>query len=253
MAVLMCFFGAKGSTSIQIGNALSVTGMTPAQLHTLVNELATINRQLGPNSTLRSGNGIFLNNSFPMRDTYQDALRDYFHSDTYLVNYKNVSNAVDEINKWIAKNTDNLITDMITPSMIDPKNTKILLANAIFFSAKWSKVFDPEDTRDADFNKTDGSTVTVQMMSLSKSSYYQASPYGINAEVVTLPYEGATTAMTIILPFANSTLTTVESQLTAATLDKIIKAEEANMVSIDLQLPKFKFSYSNSVSNLFIS
>jgi serpin B len=247
MAVLMCYFGAKGSTSAQIGNALSVTSMTPAQLHTLVNELATINRQLGPNANLRSANGIFPDKSFVLLDTYKNALRDYFHSDINLVNYTDTSNAVDQINKWIARNTDNLIKDMIKPSMIDP-NTKIVLANAIYFKARWSSKFDFKNTKYADFSKTNGSKVTVEMMSLKGSLFYRASPYGIDAEVVTLPYEGATTAMTIILPFANSTLTTVESQLAAATLNKIIKTKKENYAQVNLRLPKFKFSYTKSVS-----
>lgn len=117
-----------------------------------------------------------------------------------------------------------------------------MLANAIYFDAKWIHPFDTARTRDEVFNLLDGEQVSVPMMSMSDPAdllYAQGSGY----QAVELPYRGGRAAMTIIVPDSGS-FVDLESALSADQIDTILASME--YASVALTLPKF--SYEQSIS-----
>lgn len=67
------------------------------------------------NNTLRIASNIFLANGFNLNNAFRAlALRD-FHSDVTLTNFALPTQTAQEINRWVAKKTDNKIDNLISP------------------------------------------------------------------------------------------------------------------------------------------
>ena len=102
--------------------------------------------------------------------------------------------AVTTINDWVAENTKGMIdgiVDALDPSLV------MLLTNAVFFDGSWTTSFDPEETRRAAFQREDGSTVEVDMMSLRNVEMPRGGDASYSA--VELPYGDGGFAMVIAL------------------------------------------------------
>jgi len=68
-----------------------------------------------------------------------------------------------EINDWIAEQTQERIENILPPGTIDPQ-TRLVLANAIYFNAGWRFPFDANATQDGPFTLLDGSQIDVPLM-----------------------------------------------------------------------------------------
>src|SRR5262249_28405553 len=75
--------------------------------------------------------------------------------------------------------------------------TRLVLANAIYFNGKWEKPFNPGQTSDANFSWGDGTTRVVQMMEQTDSFNYTEDA---NDQILELPYQGDRLSMVIVLP-----------------------------------------------------
>ena len=102
---------------------------------------------------------------------------------------------LDAINGWVAEATEGEIETIL--EQLDPEQVALLL-NAIYFDGAWTTEFDPDDTRPRAFTRADGSTVEVEMMSISDEEFPLAwSPEYAAAE---LPYGGGAFTMVIVVP-----------------------------------------------------
>lgn len=75
----------------------------------------------------------------------------------------------EEVNSWVEKQTNGLITDLLAPKSVSPL-TDLIFANALFFNGRWDKEFDPSLTEDSDFYRLDGTKVRVPFMTGGFSS-----------------------------------------------------------------------------------
>jgi hypothetical protein len=89
-----------------------------------------------------------------------------------------------EINKWVSKATNKLITSILPQGAVDSK-TALVLANAIYFKGTWSKPFRKLGTWDKEFHRLDGSCVLAPYMHSSEDQFIQKH-HGF--KVLKLPY-----------------------------------------------------------------
>ena len=146
------------------------------------------------------------------------------------------------INQWVSDQTKDKIKDLIPAGAITP-DTRLVLANAIYFYAKWLHPFDGSLTQPGGFNLLDGTTITVPMMSLGEVT---GLPYmaGQGYQAVELPYAGGKVALTLIVPDAGR-FAQVRAALTASQLETLWGSLETKQVQ--LSLPKFKYESSFSL------
>src|SRR5690606_19880109 len=71
----------------------------------------------------------------------------------------------ERVNAWVEEQTQDRIVDLLPEGSVDT-DTRLVLANAIYFLADWATAFDPDDTQDRAFTRLDGSTVAVPMMQM---------------------------------------------------------------------------------------
>ena len=150
------------------------------------------------------------------------------------------------INDWVADQTNDKIPELLPPGSISAA-TRLVLTNAIYFKASWSIPFEPELTKDAQFNLLGGNQVNVPMMSVSELFRYGK---GANWQAISLPYVGEQVAMLVIVPDVG-TYATFEQGLDGDQLVAILNSLEMRLG--DISMPKFKVDSDLSLRQTLIS
>jgi serpin B len=142
------------------------------------------------------------------------------------------------INDWVADQTEDRIKDLFPPGSIGP-DTRVVLANAIWFKGKWATTFDVNRTRPVPFHRGGGATVDVPTMHRNLPRPVAAIA---GARLLELPYQGDRLGMLLVLPDAVDGLPAVESRLGADSLRAWAAALAAAPVphgGTNIALPKF--------------
>ena len=76
---------------------------------------------------------MFIDSKFEVNHYFTDALKNDFHAALHKVDFKKqVEEARNEINGWVADHTEHKINDLMPPGSVD-HDTRLVLANAIYF------------------------------------------------------------------------------------------------------------------------
>ncbi|MBL4634657.1 MAG: hypothetical protein JKY56_12360, partial [Kofleriaceae bacterium] len=113
------------------------------------------------------------------------------------------------INKWVLDQTADRIATLLPEGSIT-KDTRLVLANAIYFLGKWKNGFDKDDTRNKAFSVNGNSPTDVPTMRQT-NKFRLARVKG--ATLLQMPYKGGDLAMTIVLPTAIDGLSKLEEVL----------------------------------------
>lgn len=239
-ALAMTWAGARAQTETDMAKALHFT-LPQDKLHPAANELDLALASRGEGAQGADGKGFRLNVAnalwgqvgYPFQAPFLDVLAQNYGAGMHVVDYeKNPDQALDLINGWVAKKTEDRIKDILSPDAIDP-NTRLVLTNAVYFNAAWATPFKVEDTQNGTFVKQGGGTVDVPMMHASLQV-----PYGAGADyaAVELPYDGDELSMVLVLP---NDLDAFEASLDASRLGEVLGSLGPHMV--DTKMPRFKF------------
>jgi len=147
-----------------------------------------------------------------------------------------------EINDWVDQKTKGKITDLIQPGMLGPE-TRLVLVNAIYFKANWSREFDQHATIKAPFTVASNQKLEVPLMNLTAEFKY-AEVDGL--QLLELPYSGDDLSMVVLLPREPDGLSGVEDLLNTHALDRWLA--QARKQKVAVFLPKFKLSAQFSLA-----
>ena len=168
--------GATGDAAAQLRSALRIDD--PATWHASINALALSleTRELHPPTEISGevqdagelhvniANAAFTQPGYRFLPAYLNAVgTDYGAAIEELDFLTDQVAAAERINRFIAEQTDDRITDLLRAEDIDPA-TVLALVNAVLLQASWQSEFAAADTADADFTRLDGSSVTVPVM-----------------------------------------------------------------------------------------
>ena len=123
---------------------------------------------------------------------------------------------------------------MFAPGILT-ENTKLVLANAVYFKAEWKTPL-LQQTREAPFYPRYGKQVTVSMMSRRTTTGYAQ---GMGYQAVELRYKNERMRITIFLP-AKGEFKKFERSLDSENITAII--ESLTLDDVELYLPKFDFA-----------
>nr|XP_002736674.1 PREDICTED: leukocyte elastase inhibitor-like [Saccoglossus kowalevskii] len=238
--LFMLQVGARGSTAKQIKTCLKVVDCNDYHLKNRSLQMALTPKEGEKKYALRTFNTIFADGQYKIENDYMDLIEAFYGGGFYSVDFMN--NAVSvctEINKWVSRNTDGLITDLISnlDSMV-----KLVIVNAIYFKGKWETTFNPLYPTLQPFRTSDGLVKKVDMMFQSTHLRYYRDT---DCQILQIPYEyGA--SMYIILPSSSQNDTTMMQILMTA--DRLAKWNQifakAYRSLINLWLPKLKIDYT---------
>ena len=149
----------------------------------------------------------------------------------------NPSGSTATINNWVATETDQQITNLL--SLLGP-GTPLVLVNAITFKDKWLKPFGMSSN--GAFRVSGSQTVqTCKMqMSCGPASRRHGNIPALDSQILELQYKSNEVSMYILRPNQIGGLAFLESNLNLATLNAAIAAMTTKKVNVIL--PKFSFS-----------
>ena len=237
-ALSMAMAGAAGETDTEIRRVLRAT-RPEGELHPAMGALiASLNRGtalLG--YELATANRIWAQEGFPFLDSCLDVLRTDYLAELGTLDFtKDPEACRATINDWVESRTRDRIRDLFPAGAIDG-NTRMVLANAIYFKGLWAVQFDPEDTRDLPFRVDAARSVTAPFMHRSLETRFGGDG---TARIAELPYKGKDLSMIVILPIAADGLSAVEESLSVEQLDAWMGTLETH--TWDVYLPRFTFT-----------
>ena len=242
VALAMTWAGARGNTETEMAEALRFRlgqdGLHPA-FNGLDLALESRAESSGENAplpfVLNVTNALFGQVGFAFLDAFLDTLAVHYDAGLRLMDFVEETEASRvAINEWVSEQTNERIKELIPQGVITAA-TRLVLVNAIFFTASWQSPFDEANTRDAPFKRLDGSTVDVPTMHRNLDGPY-ADGEGFRA--AELAYDGGALAMLVIVPDEGQ-LEAVEAQLSASRVAEIRSSLQRHQ--IDLAMPKFSF------------
>ncbi|XP_070505476.1 serine protease inhibitor 28Dc [Chironomus tepperi] len=169
-------------------------------------------------------NGIFVQSDISIRNEYKEVVEKMYGSHIESLNFKNdPGKASQVINAWVSENTHGKISEIV-PKVMNP-NTKIVLANALYFKAEWQQTFFEAATGPKPFypHGRGGKSITVDLMAQGGHFPHYRDPE-LNVEILGFPYKQNCTTMYVILPSESSTerLKQVQKELTADKIENMI-------------------------------
>lgn len=251
-ALAMTWAGAGGETASQMAEALHFPldqAMLPAAFQTLNDDLVTRGTagedpdRGYPARSLQLANGLWGEQTFPFSSAFSDQLAEYYGAGLQPVDLLNdPEGARQAIDQWVAQHTEDRIQDIVPEGALS-EDSRLVLANAVYFYGGWSSPFDENGTEDGDFTRADGSTVTASFM---HQQHYFSYAAGDGFQIVELPYAGSGFAFTVILPDAGQ-FDSVEQRFDLSTLTAAL--DQSSSRELVLSMPKFTFDSSASLAD----
>lgn len=242
-ALAMTRAGADGETARQMDEVLHTSGLNAID-HSALREALTpkqVTEFDGRESKkvasyqLDIANALWGQEGFAFKDAFLKRMREDYLAPLARLDFKQAEQARKTINDWVAKKTNDRIKDIIPPGQISP-DMRLVLANAIYFKAKWADQFSERATKDAPFHAPDGD-VEVKMM--RRTGHYKVAE-NEQVKLVEIPYQGRDTSMVILLPTKKDGLAALEDQLDAEKLSGWTQQLKGKRVA--LQMPRFEFT-----------
>lgn len=238
MALGMTLNGADGATFDDMRDGLGFAQLDQAEINVAYRGLIELLTDLDPTVRFDIGNSVWAREGVPFHQTFFDQVAEAFDAQATALDF-DAPGSVDVINGWVSDRTNGYIdriVDQLDPSLV------MLLINAIYFDGTWTHTFDVEDTRQQSFQRPDGSTVTVDMMSIAdvEFDFGGGTLGGTGYTAVDLPYGGGAFSMLVVVPQGD--VRELAAELDAAAFSEVIANLSPTMVDA-VSIPKFELSY----------
>jgi serpin B len=242
----MTYAGAQGDTAAHMAKALHFN-IQNDRIHAAFADLGekVQSSDLTNLLSLHFANSLWCQKDYRLNTPFLETLRTHYKAHLQQVDYVRDAEAVrDTINHWVKENTDNKILECIPRGSING-NTRLLLANAIYFRAAWNTPFPKDNTTEGMFELDSGRRIPAQIMHLERSqlNYCSLATY----DLLELPYKGRRFSMLILLPRMKQSLLEVEKSINCANLHKDL--QNLSLHEVDLFLPRFKVQFSTDLSH----
>lgn len=140
----------------------------------------------------------------------------------------------DTINQWVSDQTEELIPELLPAGFFTPQ-TVLVLTDAVYFKARWERVFGKYGPVQGEFTLLDGSVLDIELLhELELSSRRGTGDGYVGAEI---PYTGGEFSMLVIVP-DQGRFTDVRDRLGPDLLEEI----DASFITgpFELLLPRWK-------------
>ncbi len=236
-AMAMAYAGARGETAAEMAHVLNF-GNDP-EIH---ESFQVLLQQLRSDQQfeLAIANATWLQQGMDVHDQFLQLISTQYSGDSEEVDFGDPE-TVALLNSWVSENTRGKITKMFSEF---PDETRMVLANAIYFNAQWETEFDPSETMDRPFDLSDDQQRDVPTMHVrSNFRYTEIDQF----QVLELPYAGNDSSMIVMLP-ARGAGNHATSQTLRSVNDWLATSDAKT--EVDVSLPKFKNTVTSSLSEL---
>ena len=235
-AMSMVANGAEGKTKKEILDAMKLGDNANEKGRRLLDDIAT-KTIWNENSDVRIANSIWIKDGLDVKQDFVDTNKKYF--DALVESAEFNQETVKRVNDWCNENTNGKI-----PTILDrlTENDRMLLINALYFKAAWSKPFQERNTTDKKFTTEKGEEIKVPMMMMrSNEPFYKDDAVAMVSKKLQGGY-----SMLFILP-GEGVKCDEAAEYVAKDFDTFLKNMEVKDVS--LSLPKFTTDFGMSLKN----
>jgi serpin B len=238
-AFALAYAGARGDTERELEAVFHYPGQ--ADLHPALNALdrslstPAADPATDPTDTpeqdfrLHVANAAWGQRGYSFLPAYLDLLAEHYGAGVRLLDFAQA----EAVNGWVSDQTEGRIPDIVSPDIFSA-DTRLVLANAIYFFGAWVEPFGVQPER-LPFTTLDGQAVDVEAIGLTSTYAYTA---GDGYQAVAVPYVGGRAEMVLIVPEAGQ-FEAFESRLDAAGFDALVASLASTEVS--LVMPKLDF------------
>ncbi|TXD53473.1 MULTISPECIES: serpin family protein [unclassified Polaribacter] len=239
LALGMAYNGAENDTKNAFEETLNYTEFLPTETNNLNKEIIYHLSDNSQGSLFEIANSIWTEKTFAVKEDFIKINKEFYDAEVQSVDFSD-PNSLQRINDWVNTKTRKKIPKILEE--LNP-NLKMILLNALYFKSDWKYTFKEENTQELPFYG-ETSTDNVQMMKFTNDlSFYQNDHF----ESIKLPYKNDKFSMTIFLPKENSTTLAITNLLTIENWQHW--NENYFTIPVDLEMPKFKFSYEKKLNN----
>jgi len=248
-ALTLLYLGTRDNspTQQQLGAAMGI--VTSPQL--LKNTYQQVIESYKNQQSFLYGNHIWIGKDIVVQPAYRQLVSRQFGSGVSNLDFQ-LPAAVAEVNGWISNMTGGKINDMVDSFSSE---TKMFLANALYFNEKWLEPFEDTDydgnAIEENFFTSKGQVKVPMIRQISSEMVYgEISAQNGLLQVVTIPYENKDFEMQIIIPKDAKGLNILENEMklkeeqddkSSFNLFKTLKNDYIGYVEdINLKMPKFK-------------
>jgi serpin B len=228
--------GAAGETRLQIADILHIDPLD-SRLTKAIGEFSAVLNATNRNYRLTAANRLWVQSGFPIEETFLQSYRQLSSAEPGPVDFDAPETARQSINEWVASKTGGKIAELLSPGVLDD-DTRLILANAIYFKGTWKFRFSNADTRDAPFHVSKDREIQVPMMAQTGALRYADVKV---AQVLELPYAGGDLSMIVVLPRELEGLPDLEAKLSADGLESWTSALH-HEDEVEVSLPTFSFT-----------
>lgn len=232
-ALLLLYEGSSGRTADDVSAALNLTSISRVSIISAHRQLY---KDVGESNLFRLANKLFIAPSYSLKPAFTEVAVRVFNSEVSSMDFSNSGYAAREINTWVDQRTNGKIRNIFQPTDV-ASDTKMVLANAIYFKGIWEEQFNARFTSKAAFWTSGHASNEVDTMfgrKNCKNGYFPDK----NLEAIELPFKDSDISMMILLPEKRDAIATLMNDIHNLNVVEI----SANMTksSISLWLPKFK-------------
>lgn len=240
MALGMTMNGAAGTTFSAMRGTLGFEAtLQQAEINAAYQGLIRQLRARDDNVEFGLANSIWYHQGFPVYNTFIDTVAHYFDAEVRALDFTDAASP-GTISEWAEQKTNGRIKNLI--DQIDDSEI-MFLVNAVYFKAPWTRPFEPNGTRAEPFRRSDGSTVTAQMMSQDGNFNYVTNE---RVHAVELLYADSAFSMVLMMPTAGTSLETIVSVLQPGQWEGVLSAMQRSRIM--LRMPKFRFEYKKELN-----
>ncbi len=245
-ALAMVRAGAQGRTLVQMDAALHLAGIAgvDAGFGAIQGSLQIGSSGQGTaEGILRAANGLWAQEGYPFLPAFRRTAEGPYRGKVSSADFaKDPERARRAINGWVEEVTADKIQNLIPQGGVGT-DTRLVLANALYFKNKWGQPFDPNHTHEDDFFVRGKTKAEVPTM--SRTGKYQYAETG-TLQLLGMGYAGGDCTMWIVLPKERNGLATVERSLTAESLWTL--EHQARFADVMIALPTFTFRSQMALS-----
>jgi serpin B len=203
-------------------------------------------------------NALWAQKGYPFLPAFLETATGQYQANVKQANFITGANAATAaINLWVARETQDKIQDILPPGSLN-QDTRLVLANAIYFKGAWAKPFKKTETLTQPFYLSDTAQVEAPLMQkLDAVNYMETSdfqavelPYGAKSASMLItvgegvaradaavPNGGNPASMVILLPRQVDGYGELEAQLSPAFLSSVLS--QMTEQNVQIFLPRF--------------
>lgn len=244
IALGMAWNGANNETKTEMEKVLNMSGMTVEEINEYYQIMQSTLPKVDNKTKLNIANSIWYRTGFPVKAEYLDVNKEYFNAEVKELDFAKAW-ALDTINNWCARKTNNLIKkplDQISPDAM------MYLINAIYYKGIWANKFDKKETRVRTFTNEKNVQSDVNMMQKTDTFAYTSDEI---AQYLDLPYGNGSFSMTVILPNEGKTTNDVLKNLSVESWNKTLN--NLTTKRVEVKLPRFKVQNTYEMKEILTS